>query len=83
MDIIEPPTAPEPQTLTEEASEPKGTNTISISARIGQAYERFLELPVWVVLSVMCVGGVVLLGACALVVYAVASVVGIAAGAFF
>jgi hypothetical protein len=72
------------QTITEEASELKGRNTTSVSARIGQAYERFLELPVWVVLSVMWVGGVVLLGACALVVYAVASVVvRIAAGAFF
>ena len=74
----------EAQTLIEEALVPEERTTSSVSAGIGSAYERFLELPVWVVLSVMWVGGAAFLGACALVVYAVASVlVGIAAGASF
>jgi len=70
---------PKAQTITEDAPELKERTTTSESAGIGPVYERFLELPVWVVLSVMWVGGVVLLGACALVVYAAASVVAIAA----
>jgi hypothetical protein len=74
----------EAQTPTEVALVPKERTTSSVSAGIGQAYERFLELPVWVVLSVMWVGGAALLGACALAVYALASVlVSIAAGASF
>ena len=73
-----------PQRLTEEAPVPKQRTTSSVSAGIGRAYERFLGLPVWVVLSIMWVGGAALLGACALAVYVVASVlVGIAAGASF
>jgi hypothetical protein len=74
----------EAQTPTEVAPVPKERTTSSVSAGIGRAYERFLGLPVWVVLSIMWVGGAALLGACALAVYVVASVlVGIAAGASF
>ncbi len=39
---------------------------------IGLAYERFLELPVAVVLGVMWLAGVALIGSCALVLYLVA-----------
>jgi hypothetical protein len=37
------------------------------------AYERFLELPVWVVLAAMWAAGVALLGSCALALYVLAS----------
>ena len=47
--------------------------TTSVPARITLAYERFLELPVAVVLLVMWVVGVALLGACALLAYAAIS----------
>ncbi len=57
--------------------------TASVSARIGLAYERFLELPVAVVMLVMWVVGVALLGACALLAYAVISaLVGMVAAGF-
>ena len=50
---------------------------------MGLAYERFLELPVRVVVLVLWVGGVALLGALALVAYAlISALVGILAGAF-
>ena len=42
----------------------------SVSAGIRLAYERFLELPVAVVMLVAWVVGVALLGACALLAYA-------------
>ena len=44
--------------------------TASVPAGIRLAYERFLELPVVVVLLVVWVVGVALLGACALLAYA-------------
>ena len=50
---------------------------------MGLAYERFLELPVRVVVLVLWVGGVALLGALTLVAYAlISALVGILAGAF-
>ena len=49
--------------------------------RIGLAYEWFLELPVAVVLLVMWVAGTVLLGACAVLVYAgISALVGMVTG---
>ena len=42
-------------------------------AAVGEAYERFLELPVALVLAVMWVVGAVLLGSAALVTYWTAS----------
>jgi hypothetical protein len=61
----------------------KRRTTASVSEGMGLAYERFLELPVPVVLVVLWVGGVALLGACALSAYAIIStLVGIVAGAF-
>jgi hypothetical protein len=38
-------------------------------AALGFAYERFLEMPVPVVLAVLWVAGVALLGSCALMLY--------------
>ena len=43
------------------------------SSRIGRAYERFLELPVLLVLLVLWVAGVAMLGSVVLVAYAVIS----------
>ena len=40
---------------------------------LGIAYERFLEMPVTVVLVVLWVGGVALLGSCVLMLYALAT----------
>jgi hypothetical protein len=61
----------------------KRRTTASVSVGIRLAYEWFLELPVPVVLLVLWVGGVALLGACALSAYAVIStLVEIVAGAF-
>jgi hypothetical protein len=40
-----------------------------------RAYERFLGMPVWVVLGVVWVGGAALLGSCALALYVVGSLV--------
>jgi hypothetical protein len=51
----------------------KSRTTTSVSVRMELTYEPFLRLPVPVVLLVMWVVGVVLLGACALLAYAVIS----------
>ena len=68
---------------TEGTPTEKRRTTASVSEGIGLAYEWFLELPVPVVLLVLWVGGVALLGACALLAYAVISTpMGIVAGAF-
>jgi hypothetical protein len=40
---------------------------------LGIAYERFLEMPVPVVLSVLWLGGLALLGSCVLMLYALAT----------
>jgi hypothetical protein len=57
------------------------TATVSVGIRL--AYERFLELPVAVVLLVIWVVGVALLGACALLAYAtISALVGVVAGGF-
>ena len=40
-----------------------------MSVAIGRAYERFLEMPVVVVLAVMWVAGAALLTSCALALY--------------
>ena len=62
----------------------KRRTTASVSEGIGLAYEWFLELPVPVVLMVLWVGGVALLGACALLAYAaISTLVGIVAGGDF
>jgi hypothetical protein len=50
------------------------TTAAPVSTGIGLSYEWFLELPVAVVLLVLWVGGVALLGACALVAYVLISV---------
>jgi len=60
-----PPTKPPP-------TKPR-TTAAPVSTGIGLAYERFLELPVAIVLLVLWVGGVALLGACGLVAYALIS----------
>jgi len=60
-----PPTKPPP-------TKPR-TTAAPVSPDIGLAYERFLELPVAVVLLVLWVGGVALLGACGLEAYALIS----------
>jgi hypothetical protein len=66
-----------------EGTPTKGRTTPTLSATPGLAYEWFLELPVRVVVLVLWVAGVVLLGSCALVVYAVVSaLLGMVAGAF-
>jgi hypothetical protein len=68
---------------TKDTPTAKRRTTASASVGIGLAYERFLELPVPVVLSVLWVGGVALLGACALLAYTVTSTLaGVLAGAF-
>jgi len=54
-----------------------------VSRGIGLAFERFLELPVQVVLFVLWVAGVVFFGACALLAYVgISAVVEMVAGAF-
>jgi hypothetical protein len=70
--------------LIDQATEEGYFTTAAPESRgIGLAYERFLELPVAVVLLVMWAAGTVLLGACALVAYAgVSALVGIVIGAF-
>jgi hypothetical protein len=68
---------------TEDTPTAKRGTAPSELVGIGLAYERFLELPVPVVLLVLWVGGVALLGACALLAYEVIStLVGVVAGAF-
>ncbi len=72
-----------PTTKPRTTAAPAPRTAAPVPTGIGLAYERFLELPVAVVLLVMWVAGVVLLGACALVVYAaVSAVVVIVMGAF-
>ena len=69
---------------TEDTPTKKSRTTTTVSVGIGLAYERFLRLPVPVVLLVMWVVGVALLGACALSAYAVisAALAGMVTGAF-
>jgi hypothetical protein len=70
---------------TKDTPTTKGGTTAAsvVSEGMRLAYERFLEMPVPVVLVVMWVSGIALLGACALLAYAVKSVlVGMVAGAF-
>ncbi len=52
----------------EAAPRKRGAHAL-LPLTVGQAYERFLELPVVVVLAVMWVAGVALLGSVALVLY--------------
>jgi hypothetical protein len=69
---------------TEGTLTAKRRTSASVSEGIGLAYEWFLELPVLVVLLVLWVGGVALLGACALLAYAaISTLVGIVAGGAF
>ncbi len=68
---------------TQDTPATKRRTTATVSVGIGLAYERFLELPVPVVLLVMWVVGVALLGACALLVYvAMSALAGMVAAAF-
>ena len=68
---------------TKDTPTTKRRTTASASVGIRLAYEWFLQLPVPVVLLVMWVGGVALLGACTLLVYAVIPpLVGMIVGAF-
>jgi hypothetical protein len=61
----------------------KRRTTATASVGIGLAYERFLELPVPLVLLVMWVVGVALLGACALLAYVgISALAGTLAAAF-
>jgi hypothetical protein len=59
------------QTATrgEAAPEKRGAHAALLPLTVGQAYERFLELPVVVVLAVMWLAGAALLGSVALVLY--------------
>ncbi len=50
-------------------TKPKGPARLALA--VGQPYERFLELPVALMLAVMWVAGVVLMGSGALVLYSV------------
>ena len=68
--FTKPPTTKRP--TTKPRTKPRTTDA-PVSTGIGLAYERFLELPVAVVLLVLWVGGVALLGGCALVAYALIS----------
>ena len=47
----------------------EGRSTATASTGIGLAYERFWKLPGWFVLAVLWIGGVLLLGSIALVLY--------------
>jgi hypothetical protein len=59
------------------------TTAAPVSTRVGLAYEWFLELPVAVVLLVMWMAGTVILGACALLMYAgISALVGMVAVTF-
>jgi hypothetical protein len=72
-------------TTTKPTTKPRRTprtTAAPLSTRLGLAYEGVLELPVAVVLLVMWVAGAVLLGACALLMYAgISALVGMVAGA--
>ena len=57
----------------EEAPVGSPWTSTPISGPIAQAYERFLEMPVLVVLAVMWVAGATLLGSLALALYMVGS----------
>jgi hypothetical protein len=77
------PHPPHTPLLVQATGEGYLTTAAPVPTGIGLAYERFLELPVAVVLLVMWAAGAVLLGACALVAYAgVSALVGIVIGAF-
>jgi hypothetical protein len=66
-----------------QASATKSSSAAPSSVGVGRAYERFLELPVPVVLLVTWVVGTALLGACALLAYTVISALaGMVGGAF-
>jgi hypothetical protein len=68
---------------TTKPSTMPSTTAGPVSTRIGLAYEWFLELPVAGVSVVMWVAGTVLLGACALLMYAgISALVGVVAGTF-
>jgi hypothetical protein len=68
---------------TRDTPQKKRRTTASVSVVMGLAYEWLLELPVPVVLVVMWISGVALLGAGALLAYAVIYVlVGMVTGPF-
>jgi hypothetical protein len=58
-----------PQDENKERSRPKKTTATPGSSAIGRAYERFLELPVPVVLVVLWLLGALILGAVAVVAH--------------
>jgi beta-lactamase regulating signal transducer with metallopeptidase domain len=59
---------------TKDTPTEKSSTTNTVSVGIGLAYERFLRLPVTVVLLVMWVVGIVFFGSCVLVIYLYVSV---------
>jgi hypothetical protein len=72
-------------TTTKPTTKPRltpRTTAAPLSTRIGLAYEGFLELPGAVVMLLLWAAGTVLLGACALLMYAgFSALVGMVAGA--
>jgi hypothetical protein len=72
---------PTKQLTTKPRTEPR--TAAPVSRGIGLSFERFLELPVPVVLLVLWVAGVVFFGACALLTYVgISALVEMVAGAF-
>jgi hypothetical protein len=64
------PTKTLPQTTTRGEAAPREQEARALlPPTVGQAYERFLELPVVVVLAVMWLAGAALLGSVTLVLY--------------
>ena len=70
MDMDARPTKNFPQTATRGEAAPRKRETHALlPLTVGQAYERFLELPVVVVLAVMWLAGAALLGSIGLALY--------------
>jgi hypothetical protein len=70
LDMDARPTKNFPQTATRGEAAPRKRETHALlPLTVGQSYERFLELPVVVVLAVMWLAGAALLGPVALVLY--------------
>ncbi len=72
MDMDARPTKTLFQTTTKGEDTPRKRGALALlPLTVGQAYERFLELPVVVVLAVLWMAGAALLGSIALVLYSV------------
>jgi len=68
-----PSTTKSEQAVIHARARKAGVEAAPSSSRIGRAYERFLELPVLLVLLVLWVAGVAMLSSVVLVAYAVIS----------